>query len=298
MKLAGHTLGTPQLAVPDALRLFAELGFDGAEVIWQDGYQSALPEKASGLAIDETRRLSRELGLEIACLTPYMTALNSLNPAERERDLNRFSDCIRAAAALECHFIRVYAGKYFPEDAPNRAAMWSALVASLRDLAAEALAGGVTLCVENHFGTMTVTAAEARELMLAVDSSSVGILYDQANLTFTHAEPAEQAISVQGNWIRHAHVKDLVFIDPDAPFVASAVANVTTAERTVRSRVVGDGILDWAFILERLRNAGYDGYLSLEYEYRWHPADLPAPLEGFARGAERVRALLAAGSRP
>jgi hypothetical protein len=32
--------------------------------------------------------------------------------------------------------------------------------------------------------------------------------------------------------------------------------------------------------------------LTLEYEYRWHPQDLPEPSVGFARGAEALRALL------
>ena len=60
----------------------------------------------------------------------------------------------------------------------------------------------------------------------------------------------------------------------------------------MRSRVVGDGVLDWTDILRRLREVGYDGYLSLEYEYRWHPDDLPDPAEGFARSARALRDIL------
>jgi hypothetical protein len=37
---------------------------------------------------------------------------------------------------------------------------------------------------------------------------------------------------------------------------------------------------------------GYDDVLTLEYEYRWHPQDLPAPEVGFARSATALRALL------
>ena len=45
------------------------------------------------------------------------------------------------------------------------------------------------LCVENHFGTMTQTAADTARLVREVDYPAVRVLYDQANLTFTHDEP-------------------------------------------------------------------------------------------------------------
>jgi sugar phosphate isomerase/epimerase len=57
----------------------------------------------------------------------------------------------------------------------------------------------------------------------------------------------------------------------------------------VRSRVVGEGVLDWFSILKKLTDSGYDGYLSLEYEYRWHPDDLPPPEEGFKISAETLK---------
>ena len=43
MRLAGHTLGTPDHTVPQALKLFRAAGLDAAEVIYQDGYTSGLP---------------------------------------------------------------------------------------------------------------------------------------------------------------------------------------------------------------------------------------------------------------
>ena len=61
----------------------------------------------------------------------------------------------------------------------------------------------------------------------------------------------------------------------------------------MRSRVVGEGVVPWSGILSALSILGYDDILALEYEYRWHPADLPEPSVGFARGAVALRALLA-----
>jgi L-ribulose-5-phosphate 3-epimerase len=39
---------------------------------------------------------------------------------------------------------------------------------------------------------------------------------------------------------------------------------------------------------------GYDDVLSLEYEYRWHPQDLPDPAIGFKDSAVALRRMLAA----
>ena len=285
-------MGTPGMDLPEALRLFAQAGLDGAEVIWGEDFPASMQEGAGGREAAELGKLAGDLGLEVACLTPYMTGLNSLDAAERRRDLDRFGRCIEDAGVLGCPNIRVYAGSFMPGEEGVREEKWELLIGSLRVLAKDAEEAGVTLCVENHFNTMTVTAAETAELVKAVGSEAVGALYDQANLTFTHAEPHEEAIRVQSPFIRHVHVKDLVFVDPDKAFAASSVENVSQEDRAVRSRVVGDGVLDWTDILRRLREVGYDGYLSLEYEYRWHPDDLPDPAEGFARSARALRDIL------
>lgn len=284
-------MGTPMLSVPDALRLFSAIGLDGAEIVWQDDFLSAIPENGSDKLLREVSHLAAGLSIDIVCLTPYMTGMNSLDPAERARDIERLIHCIRDAERLNCPFIRVYAGRYMPGDA-QRDEQWRYLVESLGIVGEEAAQSGVTLCVENHFSTMTVTAVETAALMEAVDHPAVGILYDQVNLTFTHSEPFTEAIALQRPWIRHVHVKDLVFTDPDRAFRANAVARVSAEERTVRSRVVGEGITDWPSILGDLHEGGYDGYLSMEYEYRWHPQDLPPPEEGFRRGAAYLRKLL------
>lgn len=281
------------MSVLEALRLFKDAGLDAAEIVWQDGYRCGLPEndgQRTLTIVDENRRA---LGIAVCGLTPYMTGINSLDEDARQRDLARFRRCIADAARLEAGRIRVYAGSFLEGEEELWARKWSLLMASLRELAPEAARQEVVLVVENHFNTMTVSAAQTAQLMRDLgDLPGVGILYDQANLTFTHQEPYPEAVALQAPWIRHVHVKDLVFTDPDAPFRAGAVARVGAGERNVRSRVLGEGILDWAGILGALRSAGYRGALSLEYEYRWHPQDLPEPREGFRRSAEHLRRLL------
>lgn len=291
MLIAGHTLGTPEQTVPEALALFAVAGLDAAEVILQDGYRSGIP-LGDRRAAEDARRAADGEGIPIVGLTPYTTSINSLDTTEWRAGVDEFRAAIEIAQAVGADRVRVYAGSWHHGDA-DHAARWGRLADALLALAPEAAAAGVLLCVENHFGTMTQSAAETARLLREVAHPAVRALYDQANLTFAHDEPYERALALQGDLIGHVHVKDLVFTDPDAPFRAAETARVAASERSVRSRVVGDGVVPWGEILHSLAQLGYDDVLSLEYEYRWHPQDLPEPVVGFSRSAAALRALLA-----
>lgn len=290
MRIAGHTLGTPDHTVPEALRLFARVGLDAAEVIYQNDYVSGLP-LGDAAALAEASRVADGEGIPIIGLTPYTTDINATDERARAAAVDELRYAIDSARAVGASRVRVYAGAWQPGRA-DHAAHWAQLVRSLTELSGPAAEAGVTLCAENHFGTMTQTAHDTAKLVREVDSPVVRVLYDQANLTFTHDEGVDDAFAVQGGLIGHVHVKDLVFKDPNAPFIASETARVHASERAVTSRVVGDGALDWAHVLRRLREVGYDDVLSLEYEYRWHPQDLDDPETGFRRGAEHLRSLL------
>jgi len=291
MKIAGHTLGTPNHSVPEALRLFARAGLDAAEVIYQDDYISGLGIRDSAAAVEAARVADGE-GIPIIGLTPYTTAINATDELARQQAVDELKSAIDTAHIVGADRIRVYAGAWQPGQA-GHAEHWSQLVRSLQELAVPAAQAGVVLCAENHFGTMTQSARDTAALIREVDSPAVRALYDQANLTFAHDESIEEAFKIQSDLIGHVHVKDLIFVDPSAPFVASETARVHAEERAVRSRVVGDGTVDWPLILRHLSEIGYDDVLSLEYEYRWHPQDLDEPEVGFRRGAQHLRKLIA-----
>lgn len=290
MRLAGHTLGTPNHTVPHALDLFRAAGLDAAEVIYQDDYKSGLPLGDRRAAV-EAMKAADTAGIPIVGLTPYTTAINSLYDAEWRTAVDEFRGAIETAHLLGADRVRVYAGSWHPGD-NDHTARWAKLREALETLAPEAGQAGVRLCVENHFGTMTQTAAATAALVREIDHPAVRVLYDQANLTFTHDETFEQAFAVQGDLVGHVHVKDLVFTDPNAAFRATETARVNASERAVRSRVVGGGVVPWSDILAALLQHGYDDVLSIELEYRWHPQDLPAPEDGFRESAAVLRATL------
>jgi L-ribulose-5-phosphate 3-epimerase len=291
MIIAGHTLGTPGRDLAEALRLFGTAGLDAAEVIYQDDYPAAISPSDPRSARQAAAMADAE-GVPIVALTPYTTSINSVDAASWQQGIDEFRACLEAAHTVGATRVRVYAGAWHPGDT-DHARHWEQLRSALTVLAPEAADAGVVLCVENHFGTMTQTAADTARLVGEVGAPSVRVLYDQANLTFTHDEAWQEAFAVQGELIGHVHVKDLVFKDPEAPFRAAGTARVEAEERAVRSRVVGAGVVPWPAILEELVHRGYDDVLSLEYEYRWHPQDLPDPATGFKDSALALREMLA-----
>ena len=290
MIIAGSTLGTPDRDLAEALRLFRTAGLDAADVIYQDDYPAAI-RPSDKKSAQQAAAIAAAEGIPIVGLIPYTTAINSLDVTSWQKGIDEFRGCLDAAHNVGATRVRVYAGAWQPEST-NHAAHWEQLRTALSLLAPEAANAGVVLCVENHFGTMTQTAADTARLVREVNSPAVRVLYDQANLTFTHDEDWQEAFALQGDLVGHVHVKDLVFKDPDAPFRDSDTARVKAEERAVKSRVVGTGVVPWPDIIGELVRRGYDDVLTLEYEYRWHPQDLPDPAIGFRDSAAAIRSIL------
>ena len=290
MKIAGHTLGTPDHTVPEALKLFRRAGLDAAEVIYQNDYISGLPI-GDAAAAAEAARVAEGEGIPIIGLTPYTTAINATDQRVRQVAVDELRSAIEIAHIVGATRVRVYSGAWQP-DQQDHAAHWTQLVRSFQELSDPAAAAGVVLCAENHFGTMTQTAHDTAKLVRAVDSPAVRVLYDQANLTFTHDEGVDEAFRRPGRSHRPRARQRPHLQGPERAL--RRVGDRTCARRRTcrhlpcrrrrRPRL--------ARALRRLREVGYDDVLSLEYEYRWHPQDLDDPEIGFRRGAQHLRTLL------
>ena len=287
--IAGHTMGTPEYTVTEALELFHRIGLDGAEIVVQDGYKSGIPEDCPRELLREIREASRRLGIRIICLTPYNSRFNDSDEAVRNREIEGIRRVIGYAGYLGAGYIRIYGGNFAADDRDDTGEKLENLIRSMRFLGDEAREAGVKLVIENHFNTMTVSAADSIKVSRKIGHPNVGILYDQANLTFTCKEDYREAIPMQGEKIYYMHVKDLAFKGKNREFVFSDVSHPKEEERNVVTRIVGEGCLDWPGILKMVKDYGYNGWLSLEYERRWHPDDIPDASVGMKKSADYLR---------
>lgn len=288
-KIAGHTMGTPEYTVQEALELFHKIGLDGAEIVVQDDYRCGIPTDCGEETLAVLKETAQKLGIQIIALTPYNSRFNSLDEKVRLAEMEGIRKVIGYAKYLGARYIRIYAGNFAAGDQDPEGKMLEKLVESMQVLGEEAKREGVILVMENHFNTMTVSAAQSIEAARRIGHPNVGILYDQANLAFTLQEDYQTAIPLQMEKVAYVHVKDLQFKEGNLPFVSDQVSHPKEEERNVVTRIVGQGDLDWMGILQMMHDYGYGGWLSLEYERRWHPDDIPDASIGMKQSAKYLK---------
>lgn len=287
-------MGTPEYTLFEAIDLFKKIGLDGIEIIIQtDGYPCAIPLNATKEQINEVKEKLNDVGLEVSGVTPYLNLFNSLDENVRQKECEDLKKVIDIANMLNAKNIRIYGGKFVDGEEDPDGAKLRQLVKSMRECGDYCSQYGIRLCLENHFGTMTTDAKTTAEIVRQIDHPNVGILYDQANIAFFPAEEYDEAIELQKDKIYYVHCKDLVYRGgvPQKPKF-NMVSHVNEEDRTVHSRIPGQGILNWPGILRKLKEIGYDGWLSLEYERRWQQIDLPEASVGMPQAVKYIRGIL------
>lgn len=289
-KIAGHTMGTPEYTVCEAIELMKRIGADGIEIVVQDGYKSGLPCDCDAATLKTVKDCADRNGIKIICLTPYNSYFNSLDESLRRKEIDAIKKVIGYCDYFGAKYIRIYGGNLAAGDTKDIPQRRAKLIESMRELGDAAALKGVTLVIENHFNTMSVSAKDSAALIRDINHPAVRILYDQANLTFTENEDYLHAIALQQQYVAYMHVKDLVFKEGVA-FSSSNVAHPDESERNVYTRIVGEGIVPWPEILRLVKQHGYNGWLSLEYERRWHPDDIPDASIGMKKSIDYLRGI-------
>ncbi|MBZ2194674.1 sugar phosphate isomerase/epimerase family protein [Occultella gossypii] len=274
IKISAHTMATPEETLPEAIDLFAELGFDGVELICADDYPCGIGTDVQAGELRTVRRAIEDHGLEVPNLVPYVREINVIDAQVRRRCIDDLLRCIDFAVALGAASVRIWAGTD-PEPG-HEDEQYALLIDSLQQLAPVAGAAGVVLSVENHMGSHAITGAITAGIVTDVGSAHVGVLYDPANLLVLGDSDYRAALEVQLPHITHVHFKDVDVL----------------GDNRHMPRIVGEGEVPWAEILPALSAAGYDRFVTTEYEKRWHPDELPPSREGLAHELAAARRML------
>lgn len=235
---------------------------------------------------------SEEKGLPVVCLTAYMTDING-EDAKGAEQMQMLRDSLVLARDIGAPVVRLYGGRLVPPEQWERSML---IVAErLRSLVGLCQELKVSIAVENHFGTLTTTAAETMAVVRAVGASEIGVMYDQANISYERGEQYQEAIALQSGHILHVHAKDLVFLEGATESDVSLVTHLSAEKRVARWVLLGHGVLPWKEILQALKNTGYDGYISVEYTYKKaYEGELPVPEIGMKHSLDYLRGLLKA----
>lgn len=273
MKLCGHTMGTPEMDIYQAIDFFAELGLDGIEVRCAEDGQMHL-ETISDAEVARIRDHAAGAGIGFACLTPYYR--DFMTPDAAEATLAGYERACHIARQLDCPTVRAISGVW-PQEGYEREQVFERTATGLGHAADLAADHGVRLAVETHRGQLTFSAAESVEFVEAVNHPSVGVLWDHFWVHVAGQESVAQALEMLGPHVIHVHAKNVRF----------------GADGSHETVLLDEGELDWCEIVGGLAEIGYEGYISDEYEKFWKP-ELPEPEVGMRRNAEVLRECLRA----
>ena len=239
--------------------LAKEMGFDGIEF-------TPLDDPAYGITTDpmktakEIREHCEKIGLEICA---YTVGVDLAGP-NGEDELKKLLGYIDVCEALGAKTLRHDVCYSLPKEhlTSYRDAI-KVLVPRIRKATEYAAKRGIRTCTENH-GYIFQAPERVEELILAVDNKNYGWLCDMGNFLCADADPVK-AVSIAAPYTFHVHAKDFLFKSGETGICPKGFVN-TGGGNFIRGTVIGHGVVPVKQCVSIFKKAGYDGWLSLEFE--------------------------------
>lgn len=247
-RLSATTFPFMKVSLDETLGILRNAGFRNVDLIGRAPHLSLNPAETDPRVVLE---ISKKRGVAIANLATYVGAgFASDDPAEQQKE---FDDTIRAIDLAEILGARTVRGFRSPKydhakDIPK-------IAPQIRKCADYAGARNVYLCMENHGGEISGVPEKCRELCEKVGSKYFGVLYDPCNL-LTKGADYKTGFEVMKDHIVHVHIKD-----------------GTKENASQKTTMLGQGLVDCKWIVEKLEGIGYKGHYTLEYEVETVPAE-------------------------
>ena len=251
-----RSIANGEMTIADCVKKAADIGFDGIELS-PSGYID--DKEILGFA-EEFGKRARSFGLEVTNLA--IAADFNKDEKGRHDEVERLKRYVDAAALMGSKLMRhdVFgAGGFF-----NSFAQGLETVADcVREVAEYAQGSGVRTMTENH-GFICQDSDRVEALFNAVGYENFGLLVDIGNFLCVDEEPSK-AVSRLAPHAFYIHAKDFLYKsgsgeDPGAFFFK------TRGQNYIRGTVLGHGCVPVKQCINILKAAGYDGYISLEFE--------------------------------
>ncbi|MBN8235648.1 myo-inosose-2 dehydratase [Halobacillus kuroshimensis] len=140
---------------------------------------------------------------------------------------------------------------------------WKRFIDGLEELGDLAAEKGMSIVYHHHMGTGVQTTEEIDRLMVSTDPAKVSLLFDTGHLVFSGEDPLE-ILERYFDRIKHVHFKD---VRRDiAAEVQREQDSFLTGVKKGAFTVPGDGMIDFAPIMNYLARHQYTGWIVVEAE--------------------------------
>ncbi|MCX7598619.1 MAG: sugar phosphate isomerase/epimerase [Armatimonadetes bacterium] len=244
----GRTIAEGMLTVPQALALMRECGAEGVDISdWN----------VKGHSNSELARMIGDAGLVVSC---YISGADLTVPEgpEKSAAIDYLRRRLDDAAELGARTVLFTTG--VAREGQRRTEARRNVAAGLGQLLPEARARGIVLTIED-FGAPQSPYQTSDECLETCELAGPDLMltYDTGNMVMGDEDPVTFLYAVADKVV-HAHAKDWESLPCEADGLPSR------SGRKYRGTVVGRGVLDYPAIIAALKQIGYRGYLSFEYE--------------------------------
>ena len=251
----------------DVISLAKEIGFDEIEFIPFILEEGETNEEFAIRAKDECARVGIEMG-------SYTVGADFINGSDGDLDteIERVKGEVDIARLLGAKTMRHDATIGFPADHVGPRDFDAALprlIKGCRAVTEYAAQFGIKTMIENH-GFFCQDSDRVEKLVNGVDHPNFGLLVDMGNFVCVDEEP-EKAIGKLMPYAFHVHAKDFhiksgMLPDPGQGWFRSRGGNY------LRGSIIGHGDVPIVQCMKIMKNAGYEGVLSIEFEGMEDPA--------------------------
>lgn len=274
-----------KLTLFDTIAKAKEIGFDAIEFIdLIVNSEVGVKEQNLEEQIELAKKLKAEadrLGMDINAYT-IGSCMCKETDAEDDAEFLRLKGQLQVAKALGAKVMR--------HDAcgtPQRFRSFDLSVPTLannfRRVTDYAASLGIKTCFENH-GIVCQDYDRCERLFNAIDHPNFGLLVDMGNFICVDDDPIK-AVSRLAPYAIHAHAKDFHLVSGSEPKPEGYA--MTRGGNFRKGSIIGEGNVPVKQCIRILKMAGYDGYLSIEFE------GVEDCIEGIKKGFENLKRFIA-----
>lgn len=254
-----QALDRKELTVPDAIRWIADQGGEHVEIVPMGFSLIEHPE-----LIDEIKAVAKEVGIDISNYAIGANFAVQEDAEALEQEIQNVMRHVDVAAALGVKLMRHdVAFRPAPEGTVAQFEIdLPVLVKACQRIADYAAGFGITTSVENH-GYYVQSSERIQRLLHETARNNFKTTLDVGNFLCVDEDP----VSAVKNNIPYAsivHAKDFYwrpsYRNPGEGWFQTSHGNY------LRGAIVGHGDINMPEVIRVLKQSGYDGYISVEFE--------------------------------